>query len=94
MGVRSRVHDMHVHDDERQHRRQDDRETVGARGEICADLPGRLRVTYNGSENLLVALRRENTFRFCQSVDEQTQRANQRCDRHAVAVAGSLAFPQ
>ena len=31
-----------------------------------------------------------NTFRFCQSVDEQTQRDDQGCDdRHAVAVVES-----
>ena len=78
----------------RQHRRQDDRETAGAGGEVCADLTGRLPMAQNGSEYLLVALRRENTFRFCQSVEEQTQRADQGCnDRHAVVVPWCLADP-
>ena len=49
---------------ERQHRRQDDRETAGARGEVFADLTGRLPMAYNGSEYLLVALRRETRFGF------------------------------
>ena len=93
----SRVHDMHAHDDERTatHRRQDERETAGAGGEVCADLTGRVPLAFNGSEYLMVALRRETRFGFCQSDDKQTQRNNQRSDGgHAVAVATSLAFPQ
>ena len=46
----------------RQHRRQDGGETAGAGGEDCADLTGRLPMAYNGSEYLLVALRRETRF--------------------------------
>ena len=52
----------------RQHRRQDDRETAGARGEVCADLTGRLPVAYNGSEYPLVALRRETRFGFVKAL--------------------------
>ena len=43
----------------RQHCRQDERETAQAGREVCADLTGRLPVACNGSEYLLVALRRE-----------------------------------
>ena len=79
----------------RQHRRQDERETAGAGGEVCAELTGTLPVAYNRSEYLLVALRQRNTFRFCQSVDEQTQRDDQGCDgRHASVVAWCLVIPQ
>ena len=46
----------------RQHRRQDDRETIGAGREVCADLTGRLPMAHNGSGYLLVALRRETRF--------------------------------
>ena len=52
----------------RQRRRQDDRETAGAGGEICADLTGRLPVAHNGSEYLLVALRRETHFGFVKAL--------------------------
>ena len=48
----------------RQHRRQDDRVTAGAGKKVCADLTGRLSMAYNGSEHLLVALRRETRFSF------------------------------
>ena len=74
----------------RQHRRQDDGETAGAR-EVCADLTERLPVSYNGSEYLLVALRREIRFGFVRALmDEPTRRDGQGCDdRHAVVVAGS-----
>ena len=52
----------------RQHRRQDDRETAGAGGEVCADLTGRSPMAYNGSEYLLVALRRETRFGFVKAL--------------------------
>ena len=52
----------------RQHRRQDDRETAGAGGEGCADLTGRLPMANNGSEYLLVALRRETRFGFVRAL--------------------------
>ena len=52
----------------RQHRRQDDRETAGAGREVCADLTGRLPMAYNGSEYLLVALRRETRFGFVRAL--------------------------
>ena len=51
-----------------QHRRQDDRETAGAGGEVCADLTGRLPMAHNGSEYLLVALRRETRFGFVKAL--------------------------
>ena len=51
----------------RQHRRQDESETTGAAGEVCADLTGRLPLACNGSEYLLVALRRETRFGFVQA---------------------------
>ena len=52
-------------------------------------------MAYNGSEYLLVALRREARFGFCQSTGEQTQRDDQRRDgRLAVVVARCLAVPQ
>ena len=52
-------------------RRQDDRETAGAGGEVCADLTGRLPTAYNGSEYLLVALRRETRFGFVKALTNQ-----------------------
>ena len=52
----------------RQHRRQDDRETAGVRREVCANLTGRLSMADNGSEYLLVALRRETRFGFARAL--------------------------
>ena len=43
----------------RQHRRQDERDTAGAGGEVSANLTGRLPIAHSGSEYLLIALRRE-----------------------------------
>ena len=77
---------MHVHDDEK---------TAGTGGEVCADLTGRLPMAHNGSEYLMVALRRETRFGFVKAfVVKQTQRDSQRSEGHAVAVAWSSAFPQ
>ena len=52
----------------RQHRRQDDKETAGAGGEVCADLTGRLPMAHDGSEYLMVALRRETRFGFVKAL--------------------------
>ena len=52
---------MHVHDDERT-------TTAGAGGEVFADLTGRLPMANNGSEYLLVALRRETRFGFVRAL--------------------------
>ena len=52
----------------RQHRRQDERETAGTSGEVCADLTGRFPVAHNRSEYLLVALRRETRFGFVKTL--------------------------
>ena len=79
----------------RQHRRQDDRETAGAGGEVCADLTGRLPMAYNVSEFFVGRTAQNDTFRLRQSIGEQTQRDDQRCDgRHALVVARCLAVPQ
>ena len=51
-----------------QHRRRDDRETAGTVGEVCADLTGRLPMAHNGSEYLLVSLRRETRFGFVRAL--------------------------
>ena len=68
----------------RKHRRQDERETAGAGGEKIA----------NGLQWVRKYVGRtaqRDTFRLCQSIGEQTQRDDQRCDgRHAVVVAWCL----
>ena len=52
----------------RQHRRQDERETAGAGREVYADLTGRFPLANNGSEYLLVALRKETRFGFVKAL--------------------------
>ena len=55
----------------RQHRQQDDRQTAGTGREVCAELTGRLPMAYNGSEYLLVALRRETRFGFVKALSNK-----------------------
>ena len=80
---------MRIHDDERTAGRMKERRRELGR-EVCADLTVRLPVAYNESE-----YPKRDTLWFCHSVDEQTQRDNQRCDgEHSVVVARCLAVPQ
>ena len=79
----------------RQHRRQDDRETAGAGGEVCADLTGRLPVAYNGSECLLVALRRETRFGCVNALaNKRRETIKDAMIDMQLLLRGSLAFPQ
>ena len=80
---------MHIHDDEGT---DDNMTKKQLGGEVCADLTGRLPMAYNGSEYLLVALRRETRFGFCQRVDEQTQRDNRGCDDKQLLLRGVWRF--
>ena len=79
----------------RQRRRQDDRETAGAGGEICADLTGRLPMAYNGSEYLPVALRRETRFGFVKALtNKRSETVKEAIVDMQLLLRGVWAFPQ
>ena len=87
---------MHVHDDERAANSPTGRKSDGqSRGASFCGLHWKIGNDNNGSEYLLVALRRETRFGFVKAfTNKRSETIRDAISGHAVAAARILAFSQ